>query len=212
MLKKISETQRSMLLAAAGRDDHIVIPSTNARAPARKSLADKLIEAGWARLVKARSGAPVWRKDAGTGQTDALQLTAKGLKAMEPANKENIGNSPVVEFAEAAASKASTPAAKPVCDLHTAQASKGADEMTEAATIRAPRANSKIGRVLDMLAADAGATIGDLTAATGWLEHTTRAALTGLRRRGYALTLMRNERGGASVYRIAAAGGGEAAK
>ena len=44
---------------------------------------------------------------------------------------------------------------------------------------------SKLGRVLDMLAADAGATIGELTTATGWLEHTTRAALTGLRHRGY---------------------------
>jgi hypothetical protein len=59
MLNKISETQRSMLLAAAGRDDHIVTPSMNARAPARKSLADKLVEAGWARLIKPRNGAPV---------------------------------------------------------------------------------------------------------------------------------------------------------
>ncbi len=65
---------------------------------------------------------------------------------------------------------------------------------------------SKLGRVLDMLAADAGATIGELTAATGWLEHTTRAALTGLRHRGYELSLTRKERDGASVYRIVARG------
>ncbi len=42
--------------------------------------------------------------------------------------------------------------------------------------------------------------------ATGWLEHTTRAALTGLRRRGYTLSLARRERDGASVYRISAIG------
>jgi uncharacterized protein DUF3489 len=42
--------------------------------------------------------------------------------------------------------------------------------------------------------------------ATGWLEHTTRAALTGLRQRGYALSLTRRERHGASVYRISAIG------
>jgi hypothetical protein len=57
-----------------------------------------------------------------------------------------------------------------------------------------------------MLAADAGATIGELTEATGWLEHSTRAALTGLRHRGYELSLTRNERDGASVYRIVARG------
>ena len=59
-----------------------------------------------------------------------------------------------------------------------------------------------------MLAADAGATIGELTAATGWLEHTTRAALTGLRHRGYELSLhAESERDGASVYRIVSSGG-----
>jgi hypothetical protein len=40
-----------------------------------------------------------------------------------------------------------------------------------------------------------------LIAATGWLPHTTRAALTGLRRRGYTIERERSEKGG-SVYRI----------
>lgn len=211
MLNKISETHRSVLLAAAARDDRIVTPPTNARAPALTSLADKLVEAGWARLVKVRNGAPVWRKEAETGQTYALQLTAKGLRAIAATNKANTETSPVATVTEAASSKVATPASAPVCDPQIARASKSANETTTAATTRAPRANSKIGRVLDMLAADAGATIGDLTAATGWLEHTTRAALTGLRHRGYALSLTRNDRGGASVYRIAA-GDDEAAK
>ena len=46
-----------------------------------------------------------------------------------------------------------------------------------------------------------GATIIDLTQATGWLPHTTRAALTGLRKRGYAVIRERIG-GGDSVYRI----------
>ena len=66
---------------------------------------------------------------------------------------------------------------------------------------------SKLGDVLARLSAEAGATIGELMTATGWLEHTTRAALTGLRRRGYTLSLTRRERDGASVYRISAIGG-----
>ena len=76
--------------------------------------------------------------------------------------------------------------------------------------IRAPRPSSKLGRILGMLVAEAGATIDELTAATGWLEHTTRAALTGLRHRGYQLSLTRKERDGVSVYRIVAHGEGAA--
>jgi hypothetical protein len=46
--------------------------------------------------------------------------------------------------------------------------------------------------------------------ATGWLPHTTRAALTGLRKLGYAVVRERVH-GGNSIYRIATAaadGGG----
>ena len=51
-----------------------------------------------------------------------------------------------------------------------------------------------------MLRRNQGATIGDLTAATGWLPHTTRAAITGLRNRGYSVIRERIEDGG-SAYR-----------
>jgi hypothetical protein len=44
----------------------------------------------------------------------------------------------------------------------------------------------------------------ELIAATGWLPHTGRAALTGLRHRGYEVRLERGENGGASVYRALA--------
>jgi hypothetical protein len=38
-----------------------------------------------------------------------------------------------------------------------------------------------------LLLRDEGATLGQMIAATGWLPHTTRAALTGLRKKGYAI-------------------------
>jgi hypothetical protein len=46
---------------------------------------------------------------------------------------------------------------------------------------------TKTALVLDLLGREAGATLDDLVAATGWLPHTTRAALTGLRKKGHAL-------------------------
>ena len=47
-----------------------------------------------------------------------------------------------------------------------------------------------------------GATLEALIVATGWLPHTARAALTGLRHSGYDVRLERGQNGSASVYRI----------
>src|SRR5690606_25394578 len=49
------------------------------------------------------------------------------------------------------------------------------------------RPASKIGTVLSLLRRDDGATLEEMIAATGWLPHTTRAALTGLRKKGHAV-------------------------
>jgi hypothetical protein len=67
--------------------------------------------------------------------------------------------------------------------------------------VAAPRDGSKQALVIGMLSGKAGATLDALIEATGWLPHTTRAALTGLRKRGYSIARMKAE-GGESVYRI----------
>jgi hypothetical protein len=64
----------------------------------------------------------------------------------------------------------------------------------------APRASSKVAAVIALLTGADGATMPDLIAATGWLPHTTRAALTGLRRKGHTIT--RGKRDGVTCYRI----------
>jgi hypothetical protein len=51
-----------------------------------------------------------------------------------------------------------------------------------------PRSVSKQARIIKMLSRKSGATLEALVDATGWLPHTTRAALAGLRRRGYGVT------------------------
>lgn len=59
---------------------------------------------------------------------------------------------------------------------------------------------SKIDQVISLLKRGEGATLGELVEATGWLPHTTRAALTGLRKKGH--TIDRNKRADATCYRI----------
>jgi len=54
--------------------------------------------------------------------------------------------------------------------------------------------------LLAMLGRKEGATLDQLVEATGWLPHTTRAALTGLRKKGHVITRSKDEAG--SCYRI----------
>ena len=70
-----------------------------------------------------------------------------------------------------------------------------------AAAASQPRDGSKQALVISMLSKKSGATIDALIDATGWLPHTTRAALTGLRKRGFAVERSQED-GKTSVYRI----------
>ena len=205
MLNKMSEPQRFLLQGAAKREDRLVTPPANVRAAAVRTLAGKLIDAGWVKEINARNGAPIWRKVAASGETYALKLTARGLKAATTIVKATDGES--APLATAAVKKTGAPArrAAPLPGELTPAPDALGGRPSPIQTC-APRPTSKLGRVLAMLAADAGATIGELTAATGWLEHTTRAALTGLRHRGYELSRTRKERDSASVYRIVSPG------
>ncbi len=54
--------------------------------------------------------------------------------------------------------------------------------------------------ILNLLRRVEGASIDDLTSATGWQAHSVRAALTGLRKRGHDIE--RSVESGASRYRI----------
>jgi len=62
---------------------------------------------------------------------------------------------------------------------------------------------TKIATVLSLLQRRGGATLDEIVEATGWLPHTTRAALTGLRKKGHAIA--RERRDNVSCYRVSEA-------
>ncbi len=65
-----------------------------------------------------------------------------------------------------------------------------------------PKGPSKISIVSDLLKRDQGASLDELVNATGWLPHTTRAALTGLKKKGHIIE--KSKRDEVTCYRIAA--------
>ncbi|WP_095012083.1 DUF3489 domain-containing protein [Tsuneonella mangrovi] len=60
---------------------------------------------------------------------------------------------------------------------------------------------TKTGVLIDLLGREEGATLDQMVEATGWLPHTTRAALTGLRKKGHAVAS--EKMGCTRMYRIA---------
>jgi hypothetical protein len=190
---KLTDTQLVLLGAAAQRKDLCLIAPPTLKGATAQKVASKLTSAGFVKEVKAKASDPTWRRDKESGASYALKLTAAGAKAIavEDAGEEsdalaNRGQAAILSRLDA---KDARPA-----------------EAMEPGPIRpsAPRGGSKLARVLALLERDHGATIEELIAATGWLAHTTRATLTGLRKRGYAVAIDRSDDKRGSFYRTPA--------
>ena len=167
---KLSDTQLVMLSAAAQREDRCIAARPNLNGASAAKIATKLVSSGLAKEIKAKPGAYVWRRDSETGQAYALKLTAAGLNAIA-VDEDSETETGVV-------TKAVAPTA----------------------AIVGPREGSKLAAVLGLLRRDGGATIDQLATAMGWQPHTTRAALTGLRKRGFGIDRHKAENDRASAY------------
>ena len=77
-----------------------------------------------------------------------------------------------------------------------------AADMPGATQTNPPHRTSKKATIEALVRRKGGAAIADLRAATGWQEHSIRAALTGLRKTGHTISRERDD-GGATRYRIA---------
>jgi hypothetical protein len=183
-MAKLTDTQLVVLSKAAAREDGIgSIPAGLNNAAAAK-VAASLVSRKLMREVRSKPDMPVWRKDE-EGRGTSLIITPEG--------REAIG----IEDSENDSSKDTKPAKE---GRHRAgQQPSPRDRST---TVDEPRSGSKQALIIKMLSRKAGATLEALVDATGWLPHTTRAALTGLRKRGYTVLLERQD-GKPSHYRIA---------
>jgi len=197
MAVKLTDTQRALLGAAAQREDHCFSLPEGRRLAAARQAASQLLAAGLAREVRARGEAPVWRREEESGCAFALKLTAAGMKAIAALadDREYDAHPEPQDEVETKAEKDARPSRRNETEIAKEQPS---------ASIAAPRSGTKIDHVVKLLSRPKGATLAALVEATGWLPHTTYAALTGLRRRGYVLKRSRDENASRSVYRLTA--------
>jgi len=176
-MTKLTETQTIILSAGAQRPENIALPLPKGLAGAAAKMAvSKMIEHGWLQEVDAnlRRGEPLWR-ETGDGPGTTLVVTDAGLLA--------IGIEPVVVKTVAAIRE------------HAAKA--------PAVKSQTQRTGTKQAQIIAMLGAQEGATIGEITAATGWQSHTVRGAISGVLKKklGLAITSTKVE-GRGLVYVI----------
>jgi len=194
---KLTGTQLVILSAAAQREDRCLILPPTLKGGAAQKVANKLISSGFTKEVRPKAGAPIWRRDEESGEDYALKLTAAGAKAIavaeNPEREHGNDDGGLLESAD----ELTAPLRSRVLKAPLAEAIEPAPVGPSA-----PRTGSKLARVIELLRRDHGATIDELIAATGWLAHTTRAALTGLRKRGYKVAIGRSDNARGSFYRI----------
>src|ERR1700693_1675087 len=183
---KLTDTQLVILSAAAQREDRCLVTPKSLKGGASQKIAAKLLAAGLLNEINAKPGMAIWRREDEAGQSFSLKLTAAGLRAI------------AIDDGGDATTGSSAPAALAIGDAQGSQTSGAPGALTTA-----PREGTKMARVVGLLQRDRGATLAEIIAATNWLPHTTRAALTGLRKRGSVVTLDRSDKERGSTYSIA---------
>jgi hypothetical protein len=150
MSVKLTDAQLVMLSTAAQRADLCLTPPNKLKGAILAKVSDKLMKFGLVREIRAKAGAPVWRRD-NAGQRYALKLTTAGLKAIAVDDGLNEAIAP---------REAPQPQSNP-----DATKASGPDIVDEHAKTPTPRAGSKLARVIDLLRRSDGATISNLTEA-----------------------------------------------
>lgn len=192
-MTKLTDTQLIVLSAAAAHEEGAAsVPPRMTKAAAAK-VGSSLVARKLMREIRAKAGMPVWREDE-QGRSLALVILRAGRDAIGVDEMDTQGEEQQVSAGSKTASRTKAGQAKPARKQQAASALMPDCSM--------PREGSKQALLITMLQKKEGASITALMEATGWLPHTTRAALTGLRKRGFAIEHAKEE--GGTVYRIVA--------
>jgi hypothetical protein len=202
-MTKLTDTQLIVLSSAAKHAEGLATRPINLNAAAAMKVASSLITKGLAREIRAKADAPVWLEN--DDGRFALKITKSGREAIGVEDEEQQpASSPATQAASKPKKSGSkAPAKKDVVKAPTAP-SKAARGKTAGNAESSPaqiREGSKQAKIVELMKRAKGATLDELVEATDWLPHTTRAALTGLRKRGLVIERVRDEAKG-SVYRI----------
>ena len=180
-MTKLTNTQLRILSQAAQHKNGVAFVPERTGTTALRKLSESLVERKLMREILTKPGMPIWRK-AEDGRSISLVI----LKA---------GKELILEHGGA------LPSDKRIFSMKGSEVELNCD-LRSTTSLAQPRAGSKLALVIAMLSTEAGASLKALAEMAGWLPHTTRATLTGLRKRGFLIERVKDDDTG-TVYRIA---------
>jgi hypothetical protein len=189
----LTDLQLLILSKASQRNDHAIELPPNLKGGAAAKVVKKLIDGGLVEEIASAPGFPVWRRD-DAGQPFALIITHSAFEALGIEPDVGTDTSPAVPSTDKEGRKGRRKGTR-------ARSRSKAKVPAQTHPDAPPRSGTKQALIITLLQRQQGATIDDLMEATQWLPHTTRAALTGLRKRGYEVAKGKGE-DGKTVYRI----------
>jgi hypothetical protein len=171
-MAQLSDTQRVLLSSASQRANGslLPLPTSVTRGGGVTKAIAALVRRGFAEERETSDVTIAYRQDGDVSH--GVFITQAGYAAIGVEPSEATGTTHALSDAVPAAPKAGLVAQR----------------------------SSKSASVLALLRRPQGATLPELIELTGWLPHTTRAALTGIRKKGHDVT--RSQRDGVTCYSI----------
>lgn len=169
----LTDTQLVLLSAASQREDGLLVQPDHLKGVIARTVTSKLLAGAYIEEVPVGRDDPHWRQDT-DGRPIGFKITSIGLIAIGLSDHDE----------EIEREERVLPDEEP----HPVLPETPAEPPTE-------RPGTKRSLVVSLLRREEGAELDDLIQASGWLPHTTRAALTGLRRRGYGIGKRKSPQG-----------------
>jgi hypothetical protein len=180
-MAELTKTQLKVLSDAVQHENGAAAVPNKMGSTAARKLSELLVERKLMREVLTKPGMPIWRKGDDDRATSLVILRA--------------GRDLILEHGDA------LPSDKRISLVNPSD-SKPKGHLLPTTSPAQPRAGSKLALVIAMLSNEAGASLKSLAEMAGWLPHTTRATLTGLRKRGFLIERVKDDDLG-TIYRIA---------
>jgi hypothetical protein len=198
---RLTDLHLVLLSSAAQRPDDMLLPPPEfirAKSKTLERSLEKLLGLGLIEECPATTAEQAWR-DEGDGRRVGLRIAIAGREAL------GLGEGPITGVALASLDSPSSDIMEDGVPATGASKSGGTVEVATT-TIEGPlipvvKPGTKQARLVNHLSAADGAKIADLAAFLSWQPHTVRAALTGLRKKGYSITSAKDG-AGTTVYRI----------
>lgn len=193
---KLNDLQLILLTTAAQREDGSILPPPEHLSDQGERIRKAIPPLLRKKLVEEMTGTDrqkLWREEGdrliGLVITEAGRAII-GVQDEQPTSPAEVGADKNAE-------------APPTGRAQNRREASAREKRSAAPAPRLPRSGTKAELVLTLLRRPEGVTLSELVSATDWLPHTTRAALTGLRKKGHSIERTRqNEQ---TCYRLGAA-------